>query len=174
MLKYSMARIYPPPPHVTLNDHALFHSLGFVQGNNDSTIHGLISGGIKYLDSRTEFWRQQKPLYARKKEKPVLHRNKPKAKTEDPADFVVRSLEEIDQKLSDGDLQDSLKQAENTLRQVKGMNDKAIPNKQEVIANLHSCIGNAFLEMEETVKALENHKKDLNISKKLCVNNNSV
>ena len=145
----------------------LLNDKAFVQGNNDNTIHGLISSGINYLDSRTEFWRQQKPLYARKKEKPVLHRNKPKPKTEDPTDFVVRSLEEIDQKLSDGDLQDSLKQAENTLRQVKGMNDKAIPNKQEVIANLHSCIGNALLEMDETTKALENHKKDLNISKKI-------
>ena len=142
---------------------------GFIQGNNHSTIHGLISGGISYLDSRTEFWRQQKPLYARKKQKPVLHRNKPKPKTEDPADFVVRSLDEIDQKLSDGDDEGSLKQAENTLRQVKAIDDKAIPNKQEVIANLHSCIGNALLEMDNPAKALENHKKDLNISKKMYV-----
>jgi hypothetical protein len=158
------------PQIVNLVLGCTFHLLGFVQGNNDSTIYGLISGGINYLDSRTEFWRQQKPLYARKKQKPLLHRNKPKQKTEDPADFVVRSLDEIDQKLSDGDEQGSLKQAENTLRQVKGMNDKAIPNKQEVIANLHSCIGNAQLELGEPAKALENHKKDLNISKKLYVN----
>ena len=122
------------------------------------------------MDSRTEFWRQQKPLYARKKEKTVLHRNKPKPKPEDPAGFVVRSLDEIDQKLSDGELQESLKQAENTLKQVKGMNDAALPNKQEVIANLHSCIGNALLEMDEPAKSLENHKKDLNISKKMYVN----
>lgn len=148
----------------------LYYDSGFVQGKNDSTIYGLISGGISYLDSRTEFWRQQKPLYARKKEKPVLHRNKPKPKTEDPTEFIVRSLDEIDQKLSDGDEQGSLKQAESTLRTVKAMNDKAIPNKQEVIANLHSSIGNALLEMDEPAKALENHKKDLNISKKMYVN----
>lgn len=141
--------------------------LVIIQGNNDSTIYGLVSSGIGYLDSRTEFWRQQKPLYARKKEKPVMQRNKPKPKPEDPTDFVVRSLEEIDQKLSDGDEMGSLKQAEGTLRQIKSMNDKAIPNKQEVLANLHSCIGNALLEMDNPGKALESHKKDLSISKKM-------
>ena len=99
-----------------------------------------------------------------------MQRNKLKPKTEDPAEFVVRSLDEIDQKLSDGDEKGSLKQAENTLRQVKSMNEKAIPNKQEVIANLHSCIGNALLEMDDPGKALENHKKDLSISKKMYVN----
>ena len=145
------------------------HHVAFIQGNNHGTIHGLISGGISYLDTRTEFWRQQKPLYARKKEKPLLHRNKPKPKAEDPANFVVRSLDEVDQKLSDGDAQGSLKQAESTLRTVKGMSDTAIPNKQEVMANLHSSIGNALLEMDEPAKALEHHKKDLNISKKMYV-----
>ena len=96
-----------------------------------------------------------------------MQRNKPKPKPEDPTDFVVRSLEEIDQKLSDGDEMGSLKQAEGTLRQIKSMNDKAIPNKQEVLANLHSCIGNALLEMDNPGKALESHKKDLSISKKM-------
>lgn len=78
-------------------------------------------------------------------------------------------MEEIDQKLADGDEEGSLKQAESTLRTVKALNDKDIPNKQEVIANLHSCIGNAHLEMENATKALESHKRDLNISKKMYV-----
>ena len=142
--------------------------LDFIQGNNDSIIHGLISGGINYLDSRTEFWRQQKPLYARKKEKP-LHRPKPKPKASDPTDFIVHSLEEIDQKLAEGDEQGSLKQAEATLRTVKAMDEKVLPNKQEVIANLHSCIGNAHLELNNSTKALESHKRDLNISRKMYV-----
>lgn len=145
----------------------LLEDRDFIQGNNHSVIHGLISGGINYLDSRTEFWRQQKPLYARKKEKPTPHRHKPKPKASDPTDFIVRSLEEIDQKLAEGDEQGNLKQAENTLRTVKSMNEKDIPNKQEVIANLHSCIGNAHLEMDDATKALESHKRDLTISKKI-------
>ena len=35
----------------------------------DSTIKSLVSNGINYLDSRLEFWRQQQPLYSRKKKR---------------------------------------------------------------------------------------------------------
>lgn len=80
---------------------------------------------------------------------------------------MLRSLEDIDQKLTNGDNKGSLKQAEDTLRQVKAMNDQEISNKQEVIANLHSCIGNALLEMDDPTKALENHQRDLSISRKM-------
>ncbi|KAJ1554500.1 Tetratricopeptide repeat protein 25 [Cladochytrium tenue] len=34
--------------------------------NND--ISAIVSGALGYLDARTEFWRQQKPIYARRKE----------------------------------------------------------------------------------------------------------
>ena len=37
--------------------------------------------------------------------------------------------------------------------------------REEVVANLHSYIGNAYLEMGEYEKALENHQKDLNFAK---------
>ncbi|KAG5459770.1 MAG: hypothetical protein BJ554DRAFT_8274, partial [Olpidium bornovanus] len=35
---------------------------------NNSKIYELVTEGLRYLDTRTEFWRQQKPMYARKKE----------------------------------------------------------------------------------------------------------
>lgn len=35
----------------------------------DNTIKSLVSNGINYLDSRLDFWRQQQPLYSRKKKK---------------------------------------------------------------------------------------------------------
>lgn len=35
----------------------------------DSTIRSLVSNGINYLDSRLDFWRQQQPLYSRKKKR---------------------------------------------------------------------------------------------------------
>ncbi|KAG5462426.1 MAG: hypothetical protein BJ554DRAFT_5236, partial [Olpidium bornovanus] len=34
----------------------------------DDRICALVSQGLEYLEARTEFWRQQKPMYARKKE----------------------------------------------------------------------------------------------------------
>jgi len=36
---------------------------------SDNTIKSLVSNGITYLDSRLDFWRQQQPLYSRKKKR---------------------------------------------------------------------------------------------------------
>ena len=33
----------------------------------DEHIQGLVNGGLKYLSTRIGFWRQQNPLYARRK-----------------------------------------------------------------------------------------------------------
>ena len=46
------------------------------------------------METRTEFWRQQKPLYARKKEKGNVTRKKNKPSL---AKFVLKQLEEVDQ-----------------------------------------------------------------------------
>ena len=53
-----------------------------------------------------------------------------------------------------------------TLRAVNKLSDKDIPNKADVVANLHSCIGNAYLELGQTQQALSHHQKDLEISEK--------
>ncbi len=45
-------------------------------GRKDRAIYNTIEDALIYLDSRTEFWRQQKPMYARKREK-ELKRFKP-------------------------------------------------------------------------------------------------
>ena len=39
-----------------------------------------------------------------------------------------------------------------------------IRNREEVAANLHSLIGNAYLEMGDFAKAKEHHKKDREIA----------
>ena len=61
-------------------------------------IYELVNQGIDYLDTRTEFWRQQKPMYARKREKEVAkgQQDKNKSKPSDPAKYVLKNLEEID------------------------------------------------------------------------------
>ncbi|KAH6568059.1 hypothetical protein BASA60_008766 [Batrachochytrium salamandrivorans] len=43
------------------------NSKDFSNNPNDE-IKGLVNNALKYLEIRTEFWRQQKPIYARKKE----------------------------------------------------------------------------------------------------------
>eukprot|EP00118_Oscarella_pearsei_P004651 m.20180 g.20180 ORF g.20180 m.20180 type:complete len:308 (+) comp27985_c0_seq2:33-956(+) len=53
----------------------------FVHKQGDPAIYGLVQSGLSYLDSRVEFWQQQQPLYARKRErelrkwKPAAQRN---------------------------------------------------------------------------------------------------
>ena len=51
-----------------------------------------------YLDTRTDFWRQQKPMYARKHEK-LQQRRAPDTNTgkQSPNDYIIRELERIDQ-----------------------------------------------------------------------------
>ena len=66
--------------------------------------------------------------------------------------------------LADGRASHSLSLATKTLKTVTKMKDSEIPNKPDVIANLHSCIGNAHLELGQTDKALEHHQKDLSIA----------
>ena len=81
-------------------------------GNNDKMIYKLAQEGVDYLDSRTEFWRQQKPMYARKREKELKKWNKPPTRPQAPfrrtrsgnlresnnhTKYVLNSLEDIDQ-----------------------------------------------------------------------------
>ena len=42
---------------------------GLVVGQKDKSIYHTVEEALCYLDARTEFWRQQKPMYTRKREK---------------------------------------------------------------------------------------------------------
>lgn len=61
-----------------------------------SAIHELALNGLIYLDTRTDFWRQQKPMYARKRDKD-LQQAKISKKTSDPAKYTLKKLREIDE-----------------------------------------------------------------------------
>lgn len=56
-------------------------------------------GGIAYLDARAEFWQQQKPIYARVRERRLRQQRWIREKKPKPAEvarFVVQSMEDID------------------------------------------------------------------------------
>lgn len=59
----------------------------------------LIVGCISYLDTRTAFWQQQKPIYARQRDRKLMQQqwnrvlHKPPS---DPTRYVLNGLEEID------------------------------------------------------------------------------
>ena len=60
--------------------------------------------------------------------------------------------------------EDSLSKAKKTLKIVENMSDDQLQNKAELLANLHSQMGNAYLEMGKYSLALEHHEEDLRIS----------
>ncbi|PIK43821.1 putative tetratricopeptide repeat protein 25 isoform X2 [Apostichopus japonicus] len=136
--------------------------------DSGNRIYDLVSEGIDYLDTRTEFWRQQKPMYARKREKSDVNRQagKDNKRPVDPTRYILKNLEEIDAAMADGRAKKALKQAQKVLKMVEGWDEGDVPDKQELIANLHSCIGNAYLDLNKMPDALHHHQKDLELSKK--------
>lgn len=141
---------------------------GFIHGSSSKQIYDLVQEGLDYLHTRIDFWRQQEPLYARKNKR-VQPKKSPQQKQQKPADttkFVLRSLEEIDEALAEGNPESSLTKAQSTLKTVQSLGADSLPNKAEVVGNLYSCIGNAYLEMENFDEAFKYHEKDLKGAKK--------
>nr|XP_015217704.1 PREDICTED: tetratricopeptide repeat protein 25 isoform X1 [Lepisosteus oculatus] len=141
-----------------------------IKGNLRSgmKVQDLILGGIAYLDTRTEFWRQQKPIYARERDRKLMQQKWNKTRQNKPCDptgYILRSLEEIDMALAAGNAEGSCKKTRQVLHTVQAWSDEHVPNKREVMGNLYSCMGNALIEMGDMDGALDNHKRDLDIAK---------
>uniref|UniRef100_A0A8C8EBW3 Outer dynein arm-docking complex subunit 4 n=1 Tax=Otus sunia TaxID=257818 RepID=A0A8C8EBW3_9STRI len=128
----------------------------------------LVLSGISYLDTRREFWQQQKPLYARERERKLRQQRWIRDKTRKPAEvgrYIVKSMEDIQLLLAGDCPEESCRKAERLLKTVQGCSEDEVPNKSELIGNLHSCIGNAQLEMGRTEAALQSHKMDLEFAR---------
>ena len=74
--------------------------LGFINGESNRRVRELVQDGLTYLNKRTDFWRQQKPLYARKKDNKQT-KDKKKYTARDQAAVknlskFMKKLEEID------------------------------------------------------------------------------
>ena len=76
----------------------------------------------------------------------------------DPIEFISHVA------LATGDAEGSLQQAEKLMRTVQELTERDVPNKPEFIASLHSCIGNAHLELGDSDLALKHHLDDLKIA----------
>lgn len=67
--------------------------------------------------------------------------------------------------LTSGSAEGSLQKAEKVLKKVLEWNKDDVPNKDELVGNLYSCIGNAQIELGQMASALQSHRKDLEIAK---------
>ncbi|XP_041942598.1 outer dynein arm-docking complex subunit 4 isoform X1 [Alosa sapidissima] len=136
-----------------------------VKGRTSSgeRLQDLILSCISYLDTRTEFWQQQKPIYARQRDQKLLQQQRKNTRynpQSDPTRYVLTNLEQID----NGSPQETLKRASEVLKVVQGWTEEALPNKREILGNLHSCIGNALMDLGDMEKALDHHHKDLELA----------
>ncbi|XP_066878197.1 outer dynein arm-docking complex subunit 4 isoform X2 [Kogia breviceps] len=132
------------------------------------TVEDLIMTGINYLDMRSDFWRQQKPIYARERDRKLTQEKwlrDRKRRPSQKARYILKSLEDIDMLLTRGSAEGSLQKAEKVLKKVLEWNEAEVPNKDELVGNLHSYIGNAQIELGQMVAALQSHRKDLEIAK---------
>ncbi|XP_074835114.1 outer dynein arm-docking complex subunit 4 isoform X2 [Carettochelys insculpta] len=131
-------------------------------------VEDLILDGINYLDTRTEFWQQQKPIYARVRDRKLMQQRwipERKRKPSEVARYILKSMEDIDMLLTSGCPEGSCKKAEQVLKTIQGWSEEELPNKSELIGNLYSCIGNAQIEMGQMGEALQSHTMDLEIAR---------
>ncbi|KAL2101685.1 hypothetical protein ACEWY4_003446 [Coilia grayii] len=126
-------------------------------------LHDLILSCISYLDTRTEFWQQQKPIYAHQRDRKLSQQQRKHSRQNTMSDATHYLLTNLDQ-LDTGCPQETLKRANEVLKVVQGWTEEAFPNKREVLGNLHSCIGNALIDLGDMDKALTHHYKDLELA----------
>ncbi|XP_034395257.1 tetratricopeptide repeat protein 25 [Cyclopterus lumpus] len=128
-------------------------------------LHDVIQGCLTYLESCTKFWTEETPRSARDKERKPRLRDKPcHGAPSEPAQFLLKSLDDIDAELTSGNAEGSLKKAEDVMKMLRGWTEKEVPNQKEVMGSLHSCIGNAFIDLGDMDRALEHHRKDLELA----------
>ncbi|NXE95691.1 TTC25 protein, partial [Menura novaehollandiae] len=128
----------------------------------------LVLSGISYLNHRRDFWQQQKPIYARVYERKLRQqgwRQDKKLETADICRSIAKDMEDIELLLARGSTKESCRKAERVLRKIQGWGEDEVPNKNELIGNLYSCIGNAQLEMGQMEAALRSHKMDLDCAR---------
>jgi len=74
------------------------------QSVTNKAIRTLAIQGLEYLDTRTEFWQQQQPMYSRRRDRRMRENaNRQVAdadKCKDPTQWVLNNLEEIDDGIS--------------------------------------------------------------------------
>lgn len=132
-------------------------------------INHIAEEGLNYLDTRTEFWQQIKPMYARKYETHVaMTRGKHASKTS-PHEYILGELERIDAMMSESSFDAALKKAQKVLINLDTYKESQLANKIAFKASLYGFIGNAYLEMKNFPDAIKYHKKDLSIGEELGI-----
>jgi hypothetical protein len=163
----------------------LFEDPSFVmsaapKGDDDDDVKGppdlksVVAGGLSYLENRSQFWRQQKPIYARVNERKnrtvkstTLKKGPSAARSKDEGAKVLAKLEVVEQALDDGDYERARMLAENLIHVVDDMSSSSKNDKLELAAAIHSALGNAQLELGMLDEAEDSNLYDLRYSEEI-------
>ncbi|NXH12609.1 TTC25 protein, partial [Bucco capensis] len=116
----------------------------------------LVCRAISYLQARRELWQQQEPRQRGSSSSP--------RGAAEPGTALLQPLRHIQSLLAAGCPEESCRRAEHLLAAVAGWPQEA-PNKIQVLAKLHSCIGDAQLELGQLEAALQSHSMDLQLAR---------
>ncbi|KAH9512469.1 Tetratricopeptide repeat protein 25, partial [Bulinus truncatus] len=131
-------------------------------------INRLVQEGLSYLDTMTEFWQQVKPMYARKYEA-ILALNRGRQVKTSPYDHIVGELDKINKLMGEGNYEGVLKKCQRTMVALESIQEIHLPNKMTFKANIHSIMGNAYLEMGDFANAAVQHQMDLTVGEEIGI-----
>ncbi|KAJ0058311.1 hypothetical protein NL108_013182, partial [Boleophthalmus pectinirostris] len=129
------------------------------------SLQDVIKGSLSYLETRSEFRNNEKPIVVQKGGKSNHKVTRPKSGSEHTQIFRKR-LEEIESELMCGNAKASLKKAEELMKTVQSWSPKDVPDKNEFSEIVHRCIGNAHFKLGDLDKALDHYRKDLEFGNK--------
>lgn len=144
-----------------------------MKGNvsNGMNIHSLILSGLNYLDTRTDFWQQHKPIYARKRDRLLMQQKWNAAKdanggVNDKAVHMLSVLEKVEELIEKSEPVEALKSLEN-------MTKKYPVEEQNPSDACHTLglLGLAQVDIGNYTEALKNHKRELRLAEKNSLDN---
>ncbi|CAH8467734.1 unnamed protein product [Schistosoma rodhaini] len=124
-------------------------------------VRNLARNGITYLDERSKFWHQEKPVYARMKTeklKPLTKSRLTKKQQCSEINKVLNKLHHIDELQRAHQHELAAKHAENLLHEVKTWDSSQVLNYYEILANIYSMLGLSNLELGNYTESLEAHQ----------------
>lgn len=134
----------------------LTNDADFISANGE--IGSLVSSGLNYLESRAEFWRQQKPLYARTQE-----HMKRRTRVGSKDNYIEQSFEQIHKALDENNVEHAQKLCKQFLRKI-GELTMSMVDKMRLNARVQNAQGTAHMMLGNFTDALKCHNKDLAIA----------
>ncbi|KAF0306726.1 Tetratricopeptide repeat protein 25 [Amphibalanus amphitrite] len=135
---------------------------------------------LEFMQTRQEFWGQQKPLYARKiqrkmaegkttvdEEDEQLRRriDEKKSRVQANHETVTRLLVDIDATLQRAEYERALQMCAEAEQTIKSYSLTWLPRRQAYLGVVYSALGDAHLKLGHYREALKWHNKDLELSK---------